>query len=214
MFLDVPPGIGEQLTVLAERSRRTVADSGLPVFVTTPDLLDDLPEATWAPLVVNPDLWACDRPVLERKRPLVLHAPSRRWTKGTGRILPVMKRLEERGLIEFRLVEGMPWHQMRELVQDADIILDQLVMGSYCTFACEGMAAGKPVIAFLSESAHAAVGVRPPIVNATPDTLAAAIESLLDDRDWGARLGAESVAYVREHHDGRRTAAAFADFLR
>ncbi|GAA1362011.1 glycosyl transferase family 1 [Catellatospora chokoriensis] len=213
MFLDAPPGIEAQLTTLAERSQRVARDSGLPVFVTTLDLLSDLPQATWAPLVLDVDVWASDRPPLERARPVVLHAPSNRWTKGTDRILPVLTELHDRGAIDFRLVEGMPWSEMRDLVRDADIVVDQLVMGSYCAFAVEGMAAGRPVVAFLDEQVHRAAGVAPPIVNATPATLRTAIESLLDDRARGAELGARSVEYVREHHDGRRTAAAFGDFL-
>ncbi|MEK8143212.1 hypothetical protein NKH18_16655 [Streptomyces sp. M10(2022)] len=34
----------------AERNRRIAEESGLPVFVTTPDLLVDLPTAIWTPL--------------------------------------------------------------------------------------------------------------------------------------------------------------------
>jgi glycosyltransferase involved in cell wall biosynthesis len=55
--------------------------------------------------------------------------------------------------------------------------------------------------------------VRPPIVNAMPEQLTGALESLLDDRPRAEQISKESVAYARENHDGRRTAAAFADFL-
>ncbi|QLQ35031.1 glycosyl transferase family 1 [Micromonospora robiginosa] len=213
-FRDAPEELRERLTTVAERNRRTAEESGLPFFVTTPDLLDDVPFATWAPLIVDVDGWACDRPVLERARPVVLHAPSKRWTKGTDRLLPPLQALHDRRIIELRLVEGLPHHEMRRLVQDCDIVVDQLVMGSYGTFSCEGMAAGKVVVAYLSEGPHRAAGVRPPIANATPDTLVKTIESLLDDRPAAAALAAEGARYVREHHDGRRTAAAFDTFLR
>lgn len=75
LFLDAPEGYEEKLAAIAERNRRIARESGLPVFVTTPDLLLDLPTAIWAPLVVDVDAWACDRPVMERERPVVLHAP-------------------------------------------------------------------------------------------------------------------------------------------
>ncbi|HEX6873510.1 MAG TPA: glycosyl transferase family 1 [Micromonosporaceae bacterium] len=213
-FLDAPADLVTRLSEVCEQNHRIAAESGLPLFVTTPDLLDDLPGATWAPLVVDVDAFACDEPVLRRARPIVLHAPSTRWTKGTDRILALLTDLHERKVIDFRLVEGVPWDQMRTLVQQADIIIDQLVMGGYCTFACEGMAAGKAVVSYLAQSTLDTIGGTPPIVNATPKTLASALEFLLDDRDAGARLGAEAVSYVREHHDGRRTALAFAEFLR
>ena len=213
-FRDAPEELRERLTVVTERNRRTAEESGLPFFVTTPDLLDDVPFATWAPLIVDVDAWACDRPVLERTRPVVLHAPSNRWTKGTDRLLPRLQELHDRRIIELRLVEGLPHSEMRRLVQDCDIVVDQLVMGSYGTFSCEGMAAGKVVVAYVSEGPHRAAGVQPPIANATPGTLVKAIESLLDDRPAAVALAAEGTRYVRDHHDGRRTAEIFDAFLR
>lgn len=213
-FQDTPEELLDRLIVVTERNRRTAEESGLPVFVTTPDLLDDVPFATWAPLVVDIDAWTCDRPVLERPCPVVLHAPSKRWTKGTDRLLPVLQDLHDRRIIELRLVESLPHHEMVQQVWDADIVVDQLVMGTYGTFSCEAMAAGKVVVAYLSESVHRAVGVRPPIASATPTTVGKTIESLLDDRPAAAALAAEGIRYVREHHDGRQTAAVFDGFLR
>lgn len=213
-FRQAPEELVGRLTTVTEKNARIAQESGLPVFVTTPDLLADVPWATWAPLVLDVDAWSCDRPVLERARPIVLHAPSTRWTKGTDLILPELQALHDRGVIDFRLVEGVPWSEMRRMVQEADIVVDQLVMGSYCTFACEGMAAGRAVISYLHEDALRAVEIRPPVTSATPSTLGKAIESLLDDRAAAIRLAAEGVAYVREYHDGRRTAQVFDEFLR
>ncbi|MEV0720794.1 glycosyl transferase family 1, partial [Asanoa sp. NPDC050611] len=213
-FRQAPADLVERLVAVTEKNHRTARDSGLPVFVTTPDLLADVPWATWAPLVLDVDAWACDRPVLDRSRPIVLHAPSTRWTKGTDRIVTELQDLHDRNVIEFRLVEGLPWSEMRERVHEADILVDQLVMGAYCAFACEGMAAGKVVVSYLGDEAMAAAGIRPPIVSATPSSLVKAIESVLDDRTAAAGRAAEGVRYVREHHDGRRTALAFDNFLR
>ncbi|MEU3835531.1 glycosyltransferase family protein [Streptomyces microflavus] len=214
LFHDAPEGVVDRLTKLAEHNRATAERFGLPSFVTTPDLLDDLPSAKWAPLVVDVEALACDRPVMERKRPVVLHAPSKRWTKGTSRALPVLTELHDRGVIEFRLAEGVDWSEMRELVQDADIIVDQFAIGSYGTFACEGMAAGKPVIAYLTETVSRAIGERNPVVNATPGTLRETLESMLDDRHGTALIGERSARFAREYHDGTRTSAVLSDFLR
>ncbi|MDG9683234.1 glycosyltransferase [Streptomyces sp. DH18] len=213
LFLDAPEGYEEKLAAIAERNRRIARESGLPVFVTTPDLLLDLPMATWAPLVVDVDAWACDRPVMKRERPVVLHAPSARWTKGTDRVLPVLQDLHDRGLIDFRLAEQVSWNTVREMVMEADIVIDQFAIGTYGTFACEGMAAGKPVVAYLDKESIAACGVTPPIVNATPETLGSVMEALLADREGTARLGAESAAFAREYHDGTATARALDGFL-
>ncbi|MEV4161025.1 glycosyltransferase [Nonomuraea dietziae] len=214
LFHDAPEEVVRRLTAVTEHNHRIARECGLPVFVTTPDLLDDLPQATWAPLVVDVNAWACDAPVMRRSRPKVLHAPSKRWTKGTARILPALTGLHERGVIDFQLAENVSWSQMRALVREADIVVDQFAIGSYGTFACEGMAAGKPVMAYLSESAYGSGVPVPPIVNATVDTIGPAMERLLDDRDATARIGVESAAFARAYHDGTQTVRALAGFLR
>lgn len=213
LFFDAPDGYVKRFTSRAERNRRVAEESGLPLFVTTPDLLDDLPWATWAPLVVDLDSWAHDAPVMQTSRPVVLHGPSKRWTKGTDKILPVLNGLHDAGAIELRLAEGVPWSEMVEMVKGADIVVDQITTGSYGTFAVEAMAAGKPVVAYLSPSVERTVGERPPIVNASAKTLQSTLEALLADPAGTAELGRRSVDYVRRVHDGRRTARAFESFL-
>ncbi|GGY83733.1 glycosyltransferase [Streptomyces nitrosporeus] len=213
LFHDAPEGYAEKLLAEAERNRRIAEESGLPVFVTTPDLLVDLPMATWAPLVVDVDAWACDQPVMERKRPVVLHAPSARWTKGTDRVLPLLEDLDRRKVIELKLAEKLSWSRIRSLVQEADIVIDQFAVGMYGTFAVESMAAGKPVIAYLDSASVELAGVNPPIIDVAPDGLGEALERLLDDRHAAARIGIDSVEYVRTQHDGTATAAALASFL-
>ncbi|MFD1272612.1 glycosyltransferase [Streptomyces kaempferi] len=214
LFHDAPEGIVEKLQAKAELNRRIAKEAGLPLYVTTPDLLEDLPTATWAPLVVDVESWATDRPVMERERPLVLHAPSKRWTKGTDRIMPLLTELHDEGLIEFRLAEGIPWAEMRQLVQSCDLVLDQFTTGSYGTFAVEAMAAGKPVVAYISDGVTAATEGALPIVNATPDTLREVIRSLVDDREGTARIGWRSVEFARTYHDGSWTVQVLSDFLK
>ncbi|MEU3453762.1 glycosyltransferase [Micromonospora sp. NPDC006766] len=213
LFADAPEGIAAKLQKKAERNRRVAEESGLPAFVTTPDLLEDLPWATWTPLVVDVESWACDRLVMERSRPLVLHAPSKRWTKGTDRILPAMQALHDKGVIELRLAEGVAWAEMRKLVRECDLVLDQFTTGSFGTFAVEAMAAGKPVVAYLSDQVIKTVGGDLPIVNASPANLTEVVESLLDDRDATAKLGLASAQYARTYHDGTWTARQLAPFL-
>ena len=198
---------------VAERNRRIADEAGLPAFVTTPDLLVDLPQATWLPLVVDVSTWVSDRPVMERARPKVLHAPSARWTKGTDRFIAQLEALDARGAIELQLVEGVKWRAMRELVQEADLVVDQFAVGAYGTFACEAMAAGKPVLAFLTEQVIDAIGETPPIINVSPDAVGAAVEQLLENREEAIRLGRDSSAYVRRYHDGGQTASRLSDFL-
>ena len=189
---------------ICERNLQTAADSGLPLFVTTPDLIEYLPEAVWVPLVVDSTSWATDQPLLERDRPIVLHAPSARWTKGTELFIQDLQALHSQGLIELQLAERVPWRKMRPLVQQADIVIDQVAIGSYGTFACEAMAAGKPVIAHLGETVAKVIGTVPPLIDVTGSEVAEAVARLVADRTEGIRLGQEAAVYVHEWHDGTK----------
>ncbi|MER5882251.1 glycosyltransferase [Streptomyces sp. NPDC001941] len=214
LFHDAPEGIVDKLQAKAEANRRIAEEAGLPLYVTTPDLLDDLPSAAWTPLVVDVAAWATDKPVMERVRPIVLHAPSKRWTKGTDRIMPLLTELHDKGVIDFRLAEGIPWAEMRALVQECDLVLDQFTTGSYGTFAVEAMAAGKPVVGYISDQVKDVTQGALPIVPATPRDLRQVLDSLLDDRDRTARIGRESVEFARTYHDGTWTAQVLSGFLK
>jgi glycosyltransferase involved in cell wall biosynthesis len=212
-YREAPADTLERLRRLTPRNRQIAAESGLPLFVTTLDLLDDVPEARWLPLTVDVDRWYCDAPVMERARPVVLHAPSKRWTKGTGQVVPVLEALDAAGKIEFRLVESLPPAQMRDLVRGADLVVDQLAIGSYGTFAVEAMAAGKPAIAYLHEATAERMGERPPVVHATVPSLEEVVVSLVEDRDRAREVGLESLRFARRMHDGRVAAEVLREFL-
>jgi glycosyltransferase involved in cell wall biosynthesis len=213
-FRDAPDEFIEPLVATAELNRRVAEESGLPVFVTTPDLLEDLPWATWTPLVVDVESWRCDRPVMERKRPRVLHVPSARWKKGSERVVPVLEEMDRRGAIELRLVEEVSWNGMREMVRDADVVIDQFTTGAYGTMSVEAMAAGRIAVAYLSDGVKQAVGEDIPILNTTPDTLESALQGLLDDRDRAVKIGLASVDFAHKYHSGAWTARVLDDFLR
>lgn len=212
-FRSAPDDLLESITQKVRRSEAILAGVDLPVFVTTPDLLADVPQATWIPLVVDVDAWSTDQPVMERSRPIVLHAPSARWSKGTDLFLPDLEEMDTQGIIELSLVEGVPWGTMREMVQAADIVVDQVAIGSYGVLACEAMAAGKPVIAHLTDTVITAFDGPPPLVNTEPTGVRATVERLLDDPSGTAQIGRQAQGFARQMHDGRRSAELLRDFL-
>ncbi|GAA3716485.1 hypothetical protein GCM10022204_40320 [Microlunatus aurantiacus] len=212
-FRQAPADVLQSLRKQAHDNAKIIDEVELPVFVTTPDLLADVPRATWIPLVVDVDAWNSDQPVLARSRPVVLHAPSKRWTKGTDLFLADLEEMDSRGLIELRVIEGVPWAEMRDEVKSADIVVDQVAIGSYGTLACEAMAAGRPVVAHLTDTVIAAFDGPPPLVNTDPTGVRATIERLLDDRPGTAEIGRQARDFARRVHDGRRSAEILLPFL-
>jgi glycosyltransferase involved in cell wall biosynthesis len=140
-------------------------------------------------------------PPSDRRRPLVVHAPSNRSKKGTEDVIAACALLP----VELDLVEGVPHDEARERYARADIVVDQLVAGWHGIFALEAMALGKPVVAYLKpdvvERTERAYGTKLPIVPATADTLVEALRPLVGDADLRRRIGAESRAYVERVHD-------------
>jgi len=189
------------------------------IFASTPDQLDYLPErAQWLPVVVDAGPSGRFTPVgalapLERARPLVVHAPSNPALKGTADVERVLGPLAGRGLIELRMVTGMPPAEAAELIRTADVVVDQLLLGLYGVLACEAMAAGRVVLGHLGEALRARVEQDVPVLEATPRSLGEVMQRLLDDRDWGRKVAASGPGFVTKVHDGRRSAAVLASFL-
>ena len=188
-----------------------------PTFVSTLDLLEYAPRALWCPGVVNVDVWASDAAVLERSKPVVVHAPSKGRFKGSEHIDRVMSELDRRGVVEYRRIQRVEPRDMPSVYKAADIVIDQFTMGLYGVAACEAMAAQRLVLSFVGDTVRALVreltGRDLPIVEASPGTLHEVIEKVLDDRDAARDVASAGSAYVREHHDGRRSAVALSTFL-
>ncbi len=202
--------------VLARRNIDYLTRAGRPIFVSTPDLLLDLPEASWCPVAVEPARWRTERAGSDaRARPLrVVHSPSNSILKGTQFILPILQQLEQEGIIQFKLLQGVPSSEMPAEFAQADVMLDQFRAGSYGVAACEAMAAGCIVIGQVSEQVRAAVfdatGVRLPIVEATPDTIADRLRALSMHGDLAPQR-AQSIGFVQQVHDGRFSARVLRD---
>jgi glycosyltransferase involved in cell wall biosynthesis len=169
------------------------------------------------PVVVDPDRWATDRPVLARPRPVVVHAPSSGPMKGSDAIDPVMVALHDEGLIEYRRVHGVASADMPELYRDADIVLEQFRIGGYGVAACEAMAAGRVVIGHVApparEVASEAAGIALPIVESTAGELERVVRDVVRDPDPFVALAATGPRFVRTLHDGAASADALTGFL-
>ncbi len=203
----------ERLQKATDLIQQRLADYGGARFVTTPDLLEYVENSQWLPVVVDPDELASPHPVLDRRIPVVLHAPSRSALKGSAYVDPVLEDLDSRGRIEYRRVEGVPHSTLMELVREADIVVDQLLLGSYGVTACEAMAAGRVTVGHVAEHVRELLPMDLPIVEATPDDLADVIEELVSERGPAIKIAGAGPDYVRHLHDGRESVQALLPFL-
>lgn len=207
------------LQALEERSRSNVAYYDAfegPVFVSTPGLIEFIRDGVWLPLVINPDHWQSSQPVLAGTKPVVAHIPSS-TQKGSHMIDPILRDLDDRGLITYLRVEGVPHEKMPELYGSADIVVEQFGIADYSTAACEAMAAGRVVVSRVADEARAHVrektGLDLPIVEANPTTLERVILDLVSDPERARRVAAQGQEFCRAVHDGRRSAEVLGAWL-
>ena len=205
-----------KLNVDSARNRSIADELGLPLFVSPPDLLLDQPTATWLPLSMDIYAWAAPRDnLLDRAVPRVLHLPSRRRPpiKGTHYVDPVLGELAAAGLIEYVSPESVPHREVRALVHSCDIVVDQILTGSYGVAAIEAMAAGRVLVGNLAPDVAELMPEVPIVVNADPDTLKEQVLRILEDREAARSHARRNLEFVRRWHDGRAAAAAMSSFL-
>lgn len=195
----------------ADENLALVRRAGLPVFVSTPDLISDVPWAQWCPVVVDGDQWSSGRDLLSSPVPIVVHAPSMGAIKGTHLVEPTLKRLHKAGMIDYRRIIGASASQMPTLIGEADIVLDQFRLGSYGVAACEAMAAGRVVVGHVlpevRQTVRTLTGVDLAVVEADPDTLEAVLVELLAAPSRMRAVAAAGEQFVREVHSGAVSAA-------
>jgi len=182
-----------QRTVLA--SARRFADAEL---VSTPDLLESATRAFHFPVAADLDEYPFTPPSLAPR--LVLHAPTNRLIKGTRYIERAYEALRPRFAgTRFVTVERVPWTGLRDLMAEADVVVDQVFMGWYGMVAVEAMAMGKPVLCHIRPDFEPRLRDCP-IVRCTREDLAERLAELIADPARCRALGEAGRVYVEREH--------------
>ena len=136
-----------------------------------------------------------------RTKPLILHAPSVPEAKGTDVVLKVIEELKEEGLqFEFRLIEKMPNRELRKLLTESDIVVDQLYSATIAGFAAEAMASGNAVLARYTEE-YAKVPPGCPAINVSKFTLKDKLREIILDVDMRKALSERGRYYIEKVND-------------
>lgn len=135
-------------------------------------------------------------------RPLILHAPTNTYLKGTEVVLEVINRLRRNGHeFDFILVEGMTHEEAIQCYKKADIIIDQLLQGSFGVFSLEGMALGKPVLCYIRKQLLNKYPPGLPIVLADTTTCYEVLKQLIHKPERRHLLGKAGRQYIERYYD-------------
>jgi len=173
--------------------------------VSTPDLLEFAPVAKYMPEMAPAERISAEisnsKFLISKTQGIVtiLHAPSHRGIKGTEYIIKAVENLKKEGeKIELLLAENVPADKMGEYYQKADLVIDQLLIGTYGVVSVEGMLAYKPVICYIREDLKKVYPESLPVISANPDNIKETIKDTLK-KDLQI-LGEKSFEYVSKTH--------------
>lgn len=140
--------------------------------------------------------------------PLVIHAPSGQL-KGTSAVERAVVELQQEGLVfTYRRIENTPNVEMQRILrEEADIVVDQLILGAFGSLAVEGMAYGLPVICYLAPLIQERHFPDCPIVSAGPDDVKSRLRELITDAELRIQIGHRGRRWVERHLDRRQISA-------
>ncbi len=199
----------------SRRNRGLPGQLGVPLLVSTPDLLIDNPGSQWLPVVVQPEKWEGAPAPFLSELVSVLHVPSRTNPpiKGTRHIDPVLTKLAEEGLIRYLRAESVPHEDMPAMVKQADVVVDQIQTGSYGVAAVEAMSAGRLVVGNVATDVRALISTDLPIVDSSPSELELVIRHIVAHRGEYTSVAASGPRYVAEFHNGRQSTQVLSSML-
>ena len=101
---------------------------------------------------------------------IVGHFPNHGYFKGTKYLEQAISGLKAEGYeVELLLLSGKPQEDILRAMREIDVLVDQLVSGSFGLTSVEAMAIGCPVICYLHDEVAVADRESCPIIEANPN---------------------------------------------
>jgi hypothetical protein len=187
------------------------------IFAVNPDLLHFLPPEKSSFLPYSTWYTPSQKfPILNNKRMTILHIPTNPEAKGTKYIVAAIEKLNKKysNLFEFINVEKlMSSSEVKKIFEQADLVIDQLLIGWYGATAVECMKLGKPVIVRVNEADLRFVpkemekDLREAIINADPFSIESVLEKCILDRNYLQSKAMAGQEYANKWHDPKYVAS-------
>ena len=181
-------------------------------LVSTPDLLKYAPNGKWIPIPID-----MEEIILKRRDKqkglqqskdtdlFVAHYPYYKQYPSNIRSFHdcysnTLEKLQKEKRLKLVQILSIPHAEVLEIIQKCDIIIGKIIpdVGWIGKFELEGMALGKPVIAYVSNELFEKY--RPPVFRTTRNTFKKDLESLIEDVSERERLSKEGPIYVAKYH--------------
>lgn len=131
----------------------------------------------------------------------IVHVPNHGYFKGTAYLTAVIDKLKREGApIDWQFLTGITNREALLAMREADVVVDQLIGGSFGLTALEAMGLGKPVVVYLRDPELVAASDECPVINADPDTIYDVLKRLIATRAELPEIGRRSRNYVEKHY--------------
>ena len=178
-------------------------------LVSTPDLLQYSPNGKWLPTPIDiaemneraySSLQMIDGTLENRGQVRIAHYPYYKNFQSTDYYTNTLLKLGSEKKCNIVEILRLPHSQALQAINSCDIVIGKILpdVGWFGKFELEGMALGKPVIAYVSDKLYAEY--KPPIYRTTKESFKHDLEKLLEDTSERQRLGKEGLYYIRKFH--------------
>lgn len=170
--------------------------------VATPDLLEFAPAAELVFNIVPLSIKKNSKPIISKNKKIkIFHAPTNKSIKGTKYIIKTVKRLQkEHYPVELIIFENKPRIEIDSYYHQADIVIDQLLMGALSTVSLEGMMYGTPVICYVRDDLRHYYPQDLPVISANSDNIYEVLKQLIDEKNNLNLIGQKGLKYVKKYH--------------
>ena len=188
-----------------EKNRNLAKRYGDLFLVTTPDLLQYIPEAHHVPFMRDILDYESIPPLPKQNGIIrIVHATNHDGIEGTRYVEQAITRLKSESYpVELIIVRKVPHETALQIFKSADICISKLMMGYYANFQIESMAMGKPTLCYIREDLKA-FAPDCPIISTTPKNVYENLKRLCDDGSLRESLGRKGVEFVRKEHDNSK----------
>ena len=140
-----------------------------------------------------------------------------RWnTKGTPEISRILKTLSRKISFDYEIIAHTPFLECMQKKADADIIIDDLVTGSYHLNALEGLALGKATLSYVDQRADFVLrkltgSDNLPFINVPLEHSASVLKELIENPDKVKKAGELGKEWFDTYYRAEKMIAHFAE---
>lgn len=200
---------------LQKKLIRQVRKNAATIIVSTPDLLQIIPEATYIPVFLDFGHFVyedSEKSSVTKGIVSILHSPSAAKTKGSGHLNKIFENLKKEfgesvefitPVSELKEIKSYPTtrYDLLNRMAESNIVIDQFVIGWYGLKAVEALMLNCEVICFIEDGLLEHLPPDSPITNSNILNVESKLRELIKKILSNGSVKSEKQEYVKMHHN-------------